>query len=98
VKKRIGGRRVCDCGAAYHTIVKPPKVTGKCDLCGKKLYRRPDDTPAVIKKRLEDYHQSIKPLISYFNHVHHYIKINGRQPIKKVEQDIKKAIKNYDLN
>ena len=32
---RMTGRRVCSkCGASYHVKYNPPKVEGKCDLCG----------------------------------------------------------------
>ncbi|MBC7325463.1 MAG: adenylate kinase, partial [Moorella sp. (in: Bacteria)] len=36
--ERLTGRRVCRrCGATYHLQYNPPRVTGKCDICGGKL-------------------------------------------------------------
>jgi adenylate kinase len=44
----------------------PPKVEGKCDHDGGELFQRPDDTEAVITKRLETYKQQTKPLIDFY--------------------------------
>lgn len=88
VKRRLGGRRVCDCGAAYHLKYNPPKKSGLCDLCGKKLSVRHDDKPALIAERLKLYHKEIKPLLDYFEKSDKLIKINGEQSIDKVRKDI----------
>jgi len=53
---RMTGRRTCPkCNAVFHLTGKPPKVAGRCDLCGTELVVRPDDTPAKVQKRLDDY-------------------------------------------
>ena len=52
---RMTGRRVCTaCGASYHITANPPKQEGVCDLCGKDLVIRKDDTPETVLKRLEE--------------------------------------------
>ena len=43
-----------------------PKVEGKCDKCGGRLYQRADDKPEVIKERLENYNEETRPLIEYY--------------------------------
>lgn len=93
VKKRIGDRRVCDCGAAYHLKYKPTKKPGICDECGKKVYIRNDDKPTVVTKRLKDYHQRSQPILNYFDKHYKLITINGEQSINQVFADIMKAIK-----
>lgn len=93
VGSRIGGRRVCDCGASYHLKYNPPKKEGICDLCGAEITTRPDDKPEVLEERLKYYHTHIKPLLSYFNKLHDLVRINGNQDIKAVEADIDEAIK-----
>jgi adenylate kinase family enzyme len=35
-------------------------------MCGGPLYQRPDDTPEVIKKRIEVYARQTRPLIRYY--------------------------------
>ena len=37
-----------------------------CDKCGGPLYQRPDDTPEVIKKRIEVYEQQTQPILQYY--------------------------------
>jgi adenylate kinase len=37
-----------------------------CDKCGGPLYQRPDDTPEVIKKRIEVYEQQTRPILQYY--------------------------------
>lgn len=93
VKKRLGGRRVCDCGASYHLKYNPPKKKELCDLCGKKLSIRDDDKPMVIKDRLHSYHHKIKPLLSYWGKDDRLVVVDGSQSIKKVENDIQKFLK-----
>ncbi len=49
--KRIVGRRVCSCGASYHTVLLPPKESGKCDRCRGVLFHRSDDKEDVVRDR-----------------------------------------------
>ncbi|AEE15212.1 Adenylate kinase [Thermodesulfobium narugense DSM 14796] len=65
--KRLTGRRTCkSCGQMYNIYFSPPKVEGKCDVCGGELYQRADDNEETIKKRLEVYQSSTEPLIEYY--------------------------------
>lgn len=93
VKNRLGGRRVCDCGASYHTKFNPPKKSGICDLCGAKLSIRDDDKPSVIADRLKLYRRKIYPLLKYWEKEDRLIKINGEQSIKQVQKEIIKILK-----
>ena len=93
VYSRIGGRRVCDCGAAYHLKFNPPKKKGICDLCGHKIYQRQDDVPRVIKKRFKDYEKWIKPIFAYFRKQQKLIIINGQQSIAQVQRELLRKIK-----
>lgn len=88
VSSRLGGRRVCDCGAAYHLKYNPPEEDEICDLCSKKLYIRTDDKPKVIDDRLKLYHRQTKPLLDYWQNIDKLIKIDGEQTIEKVQKDI----------
>ena len=62
IVERMSGRRVCTCGASYHTLYKPSKKEGICDKCGAELYIRKDDAPETVKSRLETYHTQTEPL------------------------------------
>lgn len=64
---RMSGRRICrKCDAAFHVEGKPPKKEDVCDDCGGELYIRADDAPETVKHRLENYHRSTEPLLSYY--------------------------------
>lgn len=68
IVKRLSGRRVHqESGRVYHTVYNPPKVTGKDDETGDDLIQREDDSEAVVKKRLEIYHDQTKPLVGFYN-------------------------------
>lgn len=65
--QRICGRRICKkCNAIYHVDNHPPKKADVCDNCGNKLTQRKDDTPEVIRQRLQDYHRETAPLLNYY--------------------------------
>ncbi|MBU4375802.1 nucleoside monophosphate kinase [Patescibacteria group bacterium] len=93
VKRRIAGRRVCDCGASYHAIYNPPKKQGICDLCGAKLYKRKDDSAEIIKIRINRFNKSIKPILKHYKKNNILININGEQSIGEVEKDIFNKLK-----
>ncbi len=64
---RLSGRRVCkNCGANYHIKNIPPKVPGKCDLCGEELYQRDDDKEETVRKRIAVYDNTVPEIISYY--------------------------------
>jgi len=66
---RILNRATCsnkECGAIYNTKFKPPKVEGKCDICGAELVIRTDDNEDTIKNRLEVYRKNSEELIEFY--------------------------------
>ena len=90
---RLAGRRVCEsCGAVYHMEADPPAVPGICDKCGGKLLQREDDTPEAITRRLKLYDDLTRPLLTYYAERSVLERVNGDQPIQKVEQDVLDAI------
>src|SRR3989344_6514320 len=56
---------------------------------------RTDDTPEVIRKRLETYHQETEPILSYFKQKGILAEIDGTPSIEEVDADIKMRIKNF---
>ena len=90
---RMTGRRVCAaCGASYHITANPPKQEGVCDLCGKELVIRKDDTPETVLKRLEVYHASTEVLKDYYAKQGKLCLIEGNQSIEGANRDILAAI------
>lgn len=66
IVERMSGRRVCECGASYHTLYKPSTDGAHCDKCGKELTIRRDDAPEVVESRLRVYHETTEPLKSFY--------------------------------
>jgi len=67
VVKRLSGRRICrECGKIYHLVNMPPERPGICDACGGELYQRPDDKPAAVRSRLEEYQEKTAALVDYY--------------------------------
>jgi adenylate kinase len=67
VIQRLSGRLICSvCGADYNVDSKPPKIKGKCDLCGGKLCSRPDDQKNAISHRIKIYNAKTKPIEDYY--------------------------------
>jgi adenylate kinase len=65
--ERLSTRRICkNCGEVYNICYLKPKRDMMCDKCGGPLYQRPDDTPEVIKKRIEVYEQQTQPILQYY--------------------------------
>ncbi len=65
--ERLSSRRICsNCGTVYNIRFLKPKVEGICDKCGGQLYQRPDDTPEVIKKRIQVYEEQTRPILQIF--------------------------------
>lgn len=81
VIRRLSARRVCrNCGRIYNLISNPPKVDGKCDVCGGELYQRDDDRPEVIKNRYDVYMAATAPLIEFYRTRGLLTRVNGQQP------------------
>jgi adenylate kinase len=65
--ERLSARRICkNCGAIYNLRYLKPKVDMICDKCGGQLYQRLDDTPEVIKRRIEVYERQTQPILEYY--------------------------------
>lgn len=93
IVKRLSSRRQCkNCGAIYGTDIKPKK-NGICDKCNGELYQRDDDKEEAIRNRLKVYHSQTKPLTDYYGDKGILVDVDGEQPIKKIFDDIKAALR-----
>lgn len=87
--RRLSGRWICrQCQAPYHTVSAPPRVAGKCDLCGGELYQRSDDTAETAEKRLEVYFRETAPLIDYYRQSGRLVETDGERGIEEVSKEL----------
>ncbi len=84
--KRLTSRRVCrSCNAIYNLLVNPPKVKGKCDVCGGELYQRDDDKEEVVKKRLKIYADETTPVLNFYSKRKLLKELDGSRSINEVQ-------------
>lgn len=85
VVERLSGRRVCSsCGQNFHAKFMPPKVEGKCDVCGADLYIRDDDKIDAIKHRLDVYRSQTAPLIDFYRAKNVLTDIDAKPATEKI--------------
>lgn len=78
--KRVAGRRTCpECGAIYNVHFDPPGTGGICDECGAELFRREDDRPESVKRRLEVYREETEPVVEYY--------VRSDVPVSRIDAD-----------
>jgi adenylate kinase len=92
--KRLSGRWLCrTCQTPYHMISSPPKVPGKCDKCGGKLYQRSDDKEETVKERLNVFFAQTVPILDYYKKQGKLIRVNGNLGMRGVAREIISALK-----
>lgn len=85
--KRIAKRRVCaKCGKFTSDEHK------SCPECGGKLVQRDDDTPKAVKNRLEIFHKTTEPVISFYKERNLLLEVDGKPSIEKVRDSIRDII------
>ncbi|WP_392552448.1 adenylate kinase [Orbus wheelerorum] len=91
---RMSGRRVhAGSGRVYHIKYNPPKAEDIDDITGEPLTIRKDDAQEIVSKRLVEYHQLTKPLISYYQNEAKlgntkYFRIEGTKPVTTVTKEL----------
>ena len=90
--ERMGGRRVCPCGASYHTVYKPSAKGDICEKCGEKLVIRKDDAPEVVLSRLEIYHAQTEPLKEFYGKKGVLTLVEGQEKVEDTTALTLKAI------
>ena len=87
--RRLTGRWTCrQCQAVYHEVFNPPKQPGVCDKCGGELYQRPDDTPEVVRRRLQVYLDQTAPLIARYEKAGLLVRVDGEQSPSAVTESV----------
>ncbi len=91
--RRLGGRLTCEsCQAVYHRDHSPPKVEGRCDVCGGTVCQREDDKPEKIRQRFRVYQEQTAPLVEYYRCQGKLKEVNGDGSIQEVGQALRAAV------
>ena len=91
VLKRVLSRRQCEkCKNIFSA--EDLKTMKSCNFCGGRLIRRKDDTKTSVLARIREYKNYTLPVLEYFKKLRKLKRVNGEQSIKKVHEDIVKAV------
>ena len=90
-------REVCLCGASYMPVLKPSKISGICDLCGQKLFRRNDDDLTQVQERLKIYHAETPQIISAFKDIYLPIDMDENNCFKQACRILAASDKNFEF-
>ena len=95
--ERLTERIVCNsCGAPFHKVASPPKKEGVCDRCGGKLVQRKDDSEAVVKDRLEVFHEQTEPVKAHYQEKGFLILVDGshskEETIAQIDSKLEKIL------
>jgi adenylate kinase len=86
--RRLTGRVTCEnCGAVY-----TEGTLEKCAKCGGRLIKRPDDTPAAIRTRLQSFYSETVPMIQDMEADGKVSRIDGSLPVDDVHRKIVAAV------
>jgi adenylate kinase len=95
VVRRISGRRCCsnsECGVCFHVTARPPKVPGRCDMCGSPLIVRDDDREETIRRRLGEFHKNTDALLDHYRTQGLVDDIDATQSPDEITQDMLRAL------
>jgi adenylate kinase len=92
VLNRLSGRRQCSNGHLYHVEFDPPKHPDVCDQDGKPLFRRKDDEPDTVRKRLATYHKATEPLKDYYEERGFLRRFDGTRDKTEVHDHIRATL------
>ncbi len=83
--ERLAGRVFCQANQhVYHVRFLPPKVAGRCDLDGSRLYQRLDDTGEAMRRRLVIFYNQTSQVLDYYRKQHKLREVDGNQRIEQV--------------
>ncbi|MFA9399774.1 MAG: adenylate kinase [Acidobacteriota bacterium] len=98
IMRRLTGRRVCsEGGHIYHLDFNPPRTEGICDIDGSELIVRDDDTPEVVRHRLDQYHDKTAPLVDFYEKQALLNRVDGSSDPDRVGESIRALISTLSL-
>ena len=94
IVRRLSGRMGCtQCGAIYHSINKPPRREGFCDVCNSPIVVRSDDQPETIRERLRIFKETTAPVVEHYQAKSMLTRVDSTQDPEEVYAAILNALK-----
>jgi adenylate kinase len=88
ILERITGRRTDpETGRIYHLRFDPPPAE-----IGPRLMQRPDDTEAVLRRRLVEYREKTAPIVPYYEKLGLLRRVNGEGAVADVKKRVLAAL------
>ncbi|MCC6627688.1 MAG: adenylate kinase [Chloroflexi bacterium] len=98
IVQRLSSRRVCArCGATYNAITNPPREADICDRCGDALVCRADDSPRVIRRRMDIYRAEAGPIEDYYASQGRLAIVAADQPTDRVTDALLATVRRTTL-
>lgn len=91
---RLAKRATCSrCQMAY-SAERPPRVPGTCDRCGGdvRATARSDDSPEVVRRRLEVYEEQTRPVVEHYGRKGLLRRVDGTGGVEEVRGRVSAAI------
>ena len=89
---RLAARRVCpQCGASYY-VSAGSDDGARCERDGAVLYRRPDDAPESVRRRLSVYFTSTLPVLQYYRERELVAEVDAKGTVQEVAQRIVRVL------
>ncbi len=91
---RIARRSTCGRCQTVYSEERPPRVPGVCDRCGGdvRATARPDESPEVVRKRLEVYDEQTKPVVDHYDRSGLVRRIDGVGTVEDVTARVADAL------
>ncbi|MGQ0601817.1 MAG: adenylate kinase [Anaerolineales bacterium] len=92
--ERLSSRWVCRGPQqhVYNVLSNPPKVVGRCDVCGAELFQRDDDKAEVQSRRIRVFLEQTAPLIEFYRERSVLREIDGEQSVAAVTAQVKRTV------
>lgn len=92
--ERLAMRLTCGRCQMVYSQDRPPAVAGVCDRCGGdvRATARPDDSPEVVRKRLEVYDEQTKPVVDHYDRAGLVCRIDGVGTVEDVTIRVAEAL------
>ena len=92
---RLAHRLTCARCQMVYSSEKPPRVAGVCDRCGGdvRASARADDTPEVVRKRLEVYDDETRPVVEHYSKTGLLRKVDGVGEVPEIRERLAEAMR-----